>query len=287
MDSKTLLMESPKVILPTEKSPRLDYRDLSRSVVLISSFRSGSHMLKLSLGKLANMLIPPEPFNHAISSHEGYTVANYLNENGPRPSLMTSGNSAVHHFLSRFYAELPPQRRIIMDIKYPQAYGFGVNADMDKPIVVPVILEELHKLKIPFVHLTRRDVVAQAVSLMTAEETGVYLVKEGDQPALEVKPTRLSPAEVLMRARRLHNATNNAKAVMDALGVRCHDVTYEALTSDRWKEEYRAIFKFLDQYADIPQDFVVPTLRQGSVDMVTNIQDIRNYVAEREPSFNG
>lgn len=287
MDSRTILMESPQVLLSTDRSPRLDYRDLSRSFVLLSSFRSGSHMLKLSLGKLADMLMPPEPFNHEVVSQEGYTLGNYLKENGPRPSIMTGGNSAVHHFLSRFYAGLAPKRKIIMDIKYSQAYGFGVNADMDKPIVVPVILEELHKLKIPFVHLTRRDIVAQTVSLMTAEETGVYLVKDDDQPALEAKPIRLSPAEVLMRARRLHNATNNAKAVLTALGVRCHDVTYEALTSDRWKEEYRAIFTFLDQYADIPQNFVAPTLRQGSVDMVTNIQDIRNYVAEREPSFNG
>lgn len=278
-------MQPAAAVETDDRPPRLDYRDFQRSVVLLSSFRSGSHMLKLSLARLASMAAPAEPFNHGFAPEDGYTLKSYLSEGGPKPSLMTDGHAAVHHFLARFYRQMPERRGIILDIKYPQAYAFGVNAAMQVPVAVPVILEELNKLNIPFLHLTRRDKVAQAISLMVAEDNGEYLVKAGEEVA--ANQLRLSPRDVLARAIQLRNASDNARAVMDALGVRSHSVTYEGLISAASRDQYRAIFRFIDQYADIPADFVAPTRPQVSSSRVSNIADIRTYVGERAADLNG
>jgi hypothetical protein len=285
MDGKNLLMQPAAAAELDARPPRLDFRDFQRSIVLLSSFRSGSHMLKLSLGRLASLTTPAEPFNHGFSPEGGYTLKTYLAEGGPKPSLMTEGHAAVHHFLARFYRHMPERRGIILDIKYAQAYAFGVNAEMRLPVAVPVVLEELKKLNVPFIHLTRRDKVAQAISLMVAEDSGEYLVKAGD--AIATSQLRLSPRDVLARAVQLRNASDNARIVMDALGVRYHAVTYEDLTSTDWRDHYRAIFRFIDQYADIPADYVAPTRPQVSSSRVSNMADIRAYVMDRAADLNG
>lgn len=286
MDGKTFLMQPADETAVSSAPPRLDYRDFQRSIALISSFRSGSHMLKLSLGQLASMSTPVEPFNHNVDGGEGYTVKTYLAEGGPKPSIMTEGHGAVHHFLARFYKSMPPRRSIILDIKYSQAYIFGVNASMRVPVAVPVVLEELHKLQIPFIHLTRRDLVAQAISLLVAEDEGAYLVK-ADEADQSRRPVRLSPRDVMTAATQLRNARDNARAVMDALGVRSLEVGYEDLISPNWRYHYREILRFVNRYADIPETYSAPTRRQDSASRVTNLAEIRDYVAERDRTLNG
>lgn len=266
--------------------PRLDYRDFQRTIALISSFRSGSHMLKLSLGQLASMATPAEPFNHNVDGGDGYTIKTYLAEDGPKPLIMTEGHGAVHHFLARFYKTMPPRRSIILDIKYSQAYVFGVNASMQVPVAVPVILEELHKLQVPFIHLTRRDLVAQAISLLVAEDEGAYLVKRGEDD-IGRSPIRLSPRDVMAAAIKLRNARDNANTVMDALGVRRLDVVYEDLVSPNWRQHYRDILRFVNRYADIPETYSAPTRRQDSASRVTNLVEIRDYIAERDRALGG
>ena len=82
MNSKDLLMQPAAAVETDDRPPRLDYRDFQRSVVLLSSFRSGSHMLKLSLARLASMAAPAEPFNHGFAPEDGYTLKSYLSEGG-------------------------------------------------------------------------------------------------------------------------------------------------------------------------------------------------------------
>lgn len=284
MDGKSLLMQPADEAIVSSAPPRLDYRDFQRTVVLFSSFRSGSHMLKLSLGQLASMSTPVEPFNHNVS--DGYTIKTYLAEGGPKPLIMTDGHAAVHHFLSRFYKTMPPQRSIILDIKYSQAYVFGVNASMQVPVAAPVVIEELHKLRVPFIHLTRRDLVAQAISLLVAEDEGAYLVKAGETGQSRA-PVRLSPRDVMAAAVKLRNARDNARAVMEALGVRRLEIVYEDLISSNWRQQYREVLRFVNRYADIPDTYSAPTQRQNSASRVTNILEIREYVAERDRTLNG
>ncbi len=287
MDSKSFLMKAAEV-QATEAAPRLDFRDVQRSIVLLSSFRSGSHMLKLSLNKLTGLIGKAEPFNHLVDDPNGYTLKDYLAEGGPQPRLMTEGHMAVHHFLARFYQRLPPRTAVLFDVKYPQAYAFGVNAQMDLPLPVPTLLEEFHRLDMPFIHLVRRDLVAQAISLMIAEDTGTFFLQPGSLPATNRMPeVTLSPRTVLARALRLRNARDHAREVLTALGSKVLEVSYESLISTDGRGHYREIMRFIGQYADIPADFEPPTLRQNSQSRVSNMADVRDFVAKRDPALNG
>lgn len=288
MDSKSFLMSQDAESGPEAEEVKLDYLDFQRSIVLFSNFRSGSHMLKLSLGKLGRMVAPAEPFNHQATLESGYTLRTYLENDGPMPKVMSEGHFQTQKFMANFYENMPRKRSIILDVKYSQAYSFGVNAEMNYPVPVPVILEEFIKLKMPVVHLTRRDLVAQAISLMVAENSDEWLLTSSAEPQNAPNALlRLPASEVLKRARQARNARVNADVVLSALDARVHNVEYEDLISGVWRTRYRGIFRFLDQYADIPEDFSPPSKRQNSMSRVTNLAEIRAYVDERDPNLNG
>jgi len=288
MEAKTFLSMEPENPSLAPSTPILDYRDFQRTVVLFSSFRSGSHMLKLSLGRLAGMVTPPEPFNAYADSGSGYTLQEYLRDPNPKPDLMTEGASSVHHFLQSFYSRMPEKKKIVMDVKYPQAYAFGTNADMDYAVPVPTVLDEMNKLGMPIIHLRRRDKVAQAVSLLVAEGTGVYLSPDGTASnKADAAMIRLNPAEVFERAMRFQNGSDNAVTVLTAMGANVLNVTYEDLLSDHSKEQYRKVFRFVDRYADIPEGFKPPTRAQNSSGRVSNLTEVRAYAFERLPELLG
>ena len=288
MDATTFLSTGLEAGSSAEGPPKLDYRDFQRSFILLASYRSGSHMLKLSMGRLANILTPPEPLNQYAESESGFTLKEYFSTDLLRPKIMTEASASVHHFLQHFYNRMPETRRIVLDIKYPQAYAFGVNADMDYSVVVPTFLEEAHKLGMPFVHLVRKDKIAQAVSLLVAEGTGVYLNQSNGRGLQKAEQKiRLSPRQVFERATRFQNAAENARTVLAALGATTLEVTYEDLLAENWRDQYRRVFQFLDRYADIPEGFVPPTAAQNSSDRVSNIDEIRSYAANKDPSMLG
>lgn len=265
--------------------PRLDYRDFQRTGVILSGYRSGSHLLKLSLAALAQMQGPPEPLNSRHRGPDGFTLADYLALDAPRPSTITHGPGAFHDFLARFYRSTLPVRRVLFDLKYAQAFQFGVNGDMDLPLPVPVVLEEFAKLGVPVIHLVRRDVVAQAVSLLLAEENGIYLTRAGAEGGAGRAPVRLSPRDVLRAARRFHHARLHFDAVLAALGMRTLHLTYENLAGPDGTESLRAALRFLGRHADVPAGFTPPTRRQSSTDAVINIDDIRAHVRQRAPEL--
>lgn len=287
MDSKSLLMQAGQ-IATAEPAPVLDYRDLQRSIVLLSSFRSGSHMLKLSLEKLTGLTATAEPFNHFADDPKSYTLKNYFAEGAPGPNIMTEGNKTVHHFLARFYKRVPGREAILLDVKYPQAYVFGVDMQMDVPLPIPTLLQELRKLDVPFIHLTRRDLVAQAISLLIAERTGTYfsVADEGLNKGSD-RVITLAPKAVLSQALRIRNARDHARTVLSAIRCKVLEISYESLISANGREHYREIMRFIGQYADIPANFEPPTLRQDSQSQAANLADIRDFVSRQDPSLNG
>ena len=286
MDGKEFLMQPADEAIASSAPVRLDYRDFQRSIALISSFRSGSHMLKVSLGQLASMSGPAEPFNHKLDGGDGYTLKDYLAETGPKRQILTEGHLEVRQFLARFYKKMPPRRSILIDIKYAQAYLFGVNVTMNQKVVIPVILEELNSLQIPFIHLTRRDLAAQAISTLVAEDKGAFSGKT-DGVDDQSRMLRLSPRDVMALALQLRNASDNARAVMAAIGARLHEVTYEDLTSADWRSQYRGILRFMNRHADIPETYPQPSPLQDGLTRVANLAEIRDHVSRHDASLNG
>lgn len=268
-----------------DAAPRLDYRDFQRTAVILSGYRSGSHLLKLSLASLAQMQGPPEPLNTGIKGEKTFALGDHLARGGSNASLMTNAPAAFHEFLAKFYASTQAESRILFDLKYPQAFAFGVNGEMDLSMPVPVTLQEFAKLGVPVIHLVRRDVVAQAMSLLVAEQSGVYLRQKGDASKDERSPVRLPPREVLRAARRFHHARQHFNLVLSALGMRVLNLEYEDLVADTTFEHLRSALRFLGRYADVPAGFASPIRRQSSEGLVLNADDIRAHVRQRAPEL--
>jgi LPS sulfotransferase NodH len=266
--------------------PRLDYRDFQRTAIILSGYRSGSHLLKLSLASLAQMQGPPEPLNFGISGGKVFALGDHLATGGPQASLISHAPAAFHEFLAKFYASTERETKILFDLKYSQAFAFGVNGDMDMQLPVPVTLHEFAKLGVPVIHLVRRDVVAQAMSLLVAEQSGVYLRRKGDVASDDsAAPVRLSPRDVLRAARRFHHSRLHFNMVLSALGMRVLTMHYEDLASDTGVEQLRSALRFLGRYADVPASFATPTRRQSSESSVMNADDIRAHVRQRAPEL--
>jgi hypothetical protein len=280
MDIKSLLIQPQSQQSGLSLPPALDYRDFQRSIVLLSSGGAGSHFLKLLLVQFAVMLAPGEPFNPHMNDERFYTLSQYLDERDPKPRIMTDGYSALQHFLACFYRTMPSRAKIVLDIKYQHAYVFGVNASMRIPSAVPIVLEELHKRQVPFIHWMRRDLVAQAVSVLVAEADRTVLSK-GEAPIQTFPSLRLSPRDVLVAANKLRNGQENAKQVMEALGVTPLVVIYEDF-SESWRETIRQVLRFSGRYADIPDGFLPQLPREEGLSRVANLSDIRDYVAKRD-----
>lgn len=244
-------------------------------------------MLKLSLAGLAQMQGPPEPLNSGVAGGASFTLGDMVAQGGPRTSLLTHSLAAFHEFLARFFATMEAERKILFDLKYPQAFAFGVNGDMDLPLPVPVVLQEFAKLGVPVIHLTRRDVVAQAMSLLVAERSGVYLTQSGEDGGDAPQPVRLSPRDVLTAARRFHHSRMHFETVLSTLGMRVLQLRYEDLAAETGIEVLRSALRFLGRYSDVPPGFALPTRRQGSEASVINAEDIRAHVALRAPDLVG
>lgn len=259
--------------------PTLDYDDLQRTFVLLSNFRSGTHFFKTMLNRVARVHAPAEPFNLSLAGGNDLTFRRFIDgDTAPQTSTILKEASVIFDYLAHFYANTPPEQKILFDLKYSQAYALGVNEQR----MVPTILEEFVKVDLPFVHLIRRDLIAQAVSLLVAEITGEFH-KTGDSK--DDQRFWLDPDQVLEVTRSRRFAIDEATRHLDVLGARVVTVFYEDLISPEWKSELRRTFRFLDHYADIPDDFDPVTANQKSASRVANIGEIVQHISARDPSL--
>jgi hypothetical protein len=268
--------------------PPLDYRDFQRTTVILSGYRSGSHFLKLSLANLAQMQGLPEPLNTNFSDGKTFALPDYLKLSNPLPNVINQAPEAFHVFLSHFYKSAERVRRILFDLKYSHAFTFGVNCEFDYHLPVPTVIDEFRKLDVPFIHLVRKDVISQAVSLLVAESSGVYLTRrqatsEGDEKALSLM--RLSPKDVLKTARRFKNAQKHFDELLFAIDARFLRVSYEDLIGPQKVDQFRNVLRFIGRYADVPEGFRSPTRPQSSRSSVINMDDIIAYVEKRAPEL--
>lgn len=274
-------------IKKTPASAQLDYRDFQRTALVLSGYRSGSHMLKLSLARLAQMQGPSEPLNANIVDGASFNLGAMIARGGPQVSLFSNSAAAFREFLAYFYEQMEPKQKILFEMKYDQAFAFGVNSLMDLPLPVPVALQEFALRAVPVIHLTRRDIVAQAMSLLVAERSGEFLRMSNAGAGDALPPVRLSPRDVLAGAQRIQHARLHFDRLLPMLGMRVLSVEYEELAAGNSVEVLRSALRFLGRYADVPQGFSFPTQRQGSESSVINALEIRDYVAARAPEILG
>ncbi len=261
-------------------SPDLNFDDLQNSFVLLSHFRSGSHMFKLSIAQFLGMASPPEPFNVSSGLDSGYFFDSFIDENGFDPKLMLQdGQTTLFNFITRFFAHQNSGKTPIIDLKYSQSYMLGVN----HMSMNPVILEAFTEWKVPIIHLIRRDFVAQAVSHLVAIESGDYLNQRSDnRDADNGQRYWLDPHEVLKNARARKLASQTAIQQLESMEARVMTVFFEDFLSPDWTTHYRKCFRFLDKYADIPEGFNPPTTSQNSAKRVANMEEIVDFITKTD-----
>ena len=274
-------------IKKTPASAQLDYRDFQRTALVLSGYRSGSHMLKLSLARLAQMQGPPEPLSPYFVERARFNLSDFIAQGGPSEPIFTHATAAFREFLARFYAHMEREQKILFDVKYDQAFTFGVDPLMETTLPAPIVLQEFALQNVPVIHLTRRDIVAQAMSLLVAERSGEFLRMSHVSAGDALPPVRLSPRDVLAGAQRIQHARLHFDRLLPMLGMRVLTVEYEELAAGNSVEVLRSALRFLGRYADVPQGFSFPTQRQGSESSVINALEIRDYIAARAPEILG
>ena len=226
---------------------------------------------------------PAEILNPASNEAALYTLQQFMAE-GLVPYPFTDASEAARQFLRRLLEVKEPRKQVLLDIKYPQLYAFGVNHETN----APNFLEILCKLKRPILHLVRRDVVDQAISLLVANQTGAFLRSRSAAGADSGRARALhwlNPEDVYRIAKARRWASQQAAQTLDHIGAKVLLVHYEDLASESWAQVFRRIFAFLDHYADLPKSLPDTTERQNSRDLVSNLAEIRGFVAEKDPSL--
>ena len=265
---------------PQPEPRKLDYDDLQRSSVLYSNFRSGTHFTKSLIAKYGDVTCLTETFNLSLHGGQCYSLRDYLQDDDVDPvrALANSG-ATVFDLLPRVYAKCPEKGQVLFDMKYSQAYALG----MHEGLMVPTILQELTKAKLPVIHLIRRDVVAQSVSLLVAEQTGQFHAKDGQED--QSRKIWLDPEAVRKMALSRQRAIADATRHLQALDAKVLTVFYEDLAFGDTVAQLRRIFKFIDHYVDLPTEVEANTKDQKSASRVANMDEIIERIGEVEPGL--
>lgn len=222
-----------------------------------------------------------EPFSKVASG--AVCLDKYLGlDKSVASELLLDPDTGLRRFLNYLYSAVSPNGNILLDIKYEQAYRLGIDNEAHGPVV----LTQLVRMGVPIIHLIRRDAIAQAVSHLVALRTGVFSKTAGDvDRTVDDERIWLDPEHVLGVARSRRDAHRRAREHLSALHARHMTVFYEDISGADRTNQIQRIFQFVDQYVEIPDNFVSDTIRQESRRRVVNMDDINHYIVEREPDL--
>lgn len=264
----------------------IDHAQLRHSALLYSNFRTGSHFLKLTLAKLAAIEPLAEVLNPYQSDAVGaLTFKTFLGQRADITAtrLFMDPHGVTHEFVTALLAGVKDRRPAIVDLKYSQAATLG----MDDTPTAPRILAQMVRMGLPVIHLVRRDVVAQALSLLVAQQTNVYVLATGAGAGNDA--TRggekfwFDPKAVLSLSRNLASARSAAQLQLTGLGSRTMTVFYEDLLSEAGlRDGLKRCLRAIDIFADLPEQIKPMTQRQNSLDRVANLDDIHQMIAAED-----
>lgn len=252
----------------------MNYDDLHRSIVLLSDVKCGDGGLRSALEDLGKIWTLGEPFNPWYSDARTLTYQTFLEGRGAEETFVGAG--VFPKFMAHLYDRCPKgEQRILLDIKYPQLFTLGV----DENHLTPNLLRELAEARMPFLHLIRRDCVAQAMSYIVANQPAPDNLPPDETP----KPLWLNPRDVLAIARSRGHALEQVSRHLSRLKANVLTVVVEDLTSPARDDELRRVFRFLDHYADIPADYRPWIDPSDPLLRVVNRQEVLEYINREEP----
>lgn len=253
-------------------APALNYEDLQRTSVLFAQPFSGRHGLKASLAEYCSMHLPPAPFSVHGGAHGGYTYRTYVEDDPKRlHAALIDPTAAIYSFLGAFFATQPRTGPILLDVSYADAARMG----MDGADMMPTLFKVFKNLEVPVIHLMRRDVVSQAISL-AVQNNGAH-----DAAA----KLWLDPEGIVKTATARRDAVREAARQLAFIGLKSVTVSHEDLSSERGADALRRVFKHIDIYGDIPTTFEPKALIDSGFDAVANLTEIRDFAAQNDANI--
>ncbi|MDH4063494.1 MAG: Stf0 sulfotransferase family protein [Acidobacteriota bacterium] len=158
-----------------------------RAAVILSKQRSGTTALRMALGTMPGVRDWGEVFHHVRGPQDDpnyerfhihpeagfFTFREALFRQSPEVSFPTEAHQLEvwQRYLS-MVESLAPQALHLFDIKYNSAHH--LDPIYHSQFEAPLLLTALARDGCPVVHLVRRDLLAQALSLLRAQRTDVW-----------------------------------------------------------------------------------------------------------------
>lgn len=278
----------------------IDYDQLCRSVVILSDYRTGSHMLKLSLCALTQMAGPEEPFGRYADGGGGRhgegvlpdhsLDALVLNGQLSVTDLLTAPKGALPGCLGLMQAIVARDRGtavspIFFDLKYDQVYRLGAESPGRSPTLLHWFIDN----KLPVLHVIRRDALAQAISFLIAKKRRVYVELHGKAPKQDhaPEPLYLDPDQAVAYARAYMAARRDMQAQLTAMRARVLTVAYEDMIGDGLAPQLRRCLRFIDRWVDVPARLRPGTTSQESRSRVLNLTELIDAALAADPELVG
>lgn len=207
----------------------------TRTTILLSHERSGSHLLGEFLGSLGNVAMFDEVCNPdaVVPANSPMSFFRFRYEAIQRDATLLLEPSRKGHeaFVTGFFRHLHALRRnksIAVDIKYGHVHNFELYwwPVFERPFLMKVC--EDHDIGV--VHLFRQNVVEAAASAMIADARRVWHSWEAAAPKTADRTFTLSAQAVMRRAKQLERQILwYTSALSDARKL---TVTYEQLARE-------------------------------------------------------
>jgi len=269
---------------PARRRPAVEREEFKRTFVLYSNQRSGSNLFKSTMVEVGGLFASKEVFlREGQSGVCNLTFDEYLADPKRRSAELTGqAHELIPDYLREFLLQTPQKKPVLIDLKYPQAFRLGV----DDVFHSPNILKVLGRLRVPIIHLVRRDVLSQAISYIVAVRTGTW-VDFGHAARVPDTGVKfwLDPAEVTQVARAREFSVRTARYHLEFLKVRHITVFYEDIAGPAWATQYRRVLRFLDLYAEVPETHRPKTVPQRSTRRVANLTEVLEYVQKAAPEL--
>ena len=250
-----------------------DAQNFRDSFVLYGNFRTGSHFFKDMVASVSHFSPTHELFPKVTRDDGKLTFRSFVGKNETSLSqYISEPRDVLNEFFAEFFEDQSPTAPIF-DIKYSQSYTAGVNDQEGSPFLLEYF--KTHSLK--FVHLIRRDFVAQSISHLVAIKTNQFMSTEPTGPKTQNSPTWISPEAVLKIAKLKKLQTQQATKLLEYMEIEHTTVFYEDLHTTKTLKTLNSILNFLGTYSEFESLPEAKIKNQESANKVLNIDEIYQH----------
>jgi len=148
---------------------------------MLAKQRSGTRAFGHMIKQHPNVVYLSEVF-HKNAQQGEFGFFNFAFEEVKRqPELMYPDRKVeiLDRYLNYYQEKNPSPKRIVLDVKYNQTHHFD-HYIQERWVDMPIFLRRIMSLKIPVIHICRRNCLATYLSVERAKQSGIWHTKAGE-----------------------------------------------------------------------------------------------------------